>query len=800
MSFPLEELWLIDTTVRMFTEPVFRGDLEVLKRAHAEDVERKRQLLKRVATHAGCAPGASEEQVKETVREVLGSSDKFAGVLRSLGVEPPLKPGKKGQIYAFAKTDPGMQTLLEHERDEIRWLAEARVGVKSNLVETRSAAMIGVAKRGPIPFYLNAYGAHTHRWCMKPDVEVLTQRGWARVDSVSSEIIAQWSPDGSVVWAAAHMNSFDYSGEMVRIDSNYIRGAFTPDHLIPCWTTKGSFRPKTAAAARGKNLRVPVGGTLLSGGVPVSDALLRLVAAVQADGCIEDKNRRPLRFKFRKRRKIDRLRKLLDDAGIPFTEFETPPEHCISVAREIVPPLLWRAKRFSWKFLDMNPAQREVFLEELRYWDGRLARGGLEYTTTVRENAEIVAALAVTSGRTASVCVDPRSCKNPRWADRYTVCMQQRPFVHVTSQRWGSETYTGRVFCPSTKTGYFIVRSEGTIFVTGNSGGGGINPQNFNRGGALRDAILAPEGHVLGVADSGQIEARGVAWLAGQTNLLDTFRRNDSTEGGDFYSDIGSTFFGRKLSKKETPTERQVSKSMVLGLGYGMGWAKFATELLKGMLGAPPVQFGTREVAQYGVNVAAFEAEHGARVRKLIADGARVPYEELLPHCAVAEYFVRLYRAKNPKIVALWETMNGVIASMARGERRRVGCLQIIPGGIVKPNGLVLLYPDLRRDARGQWSYQNGRKRSKIYGGLLTENVVQSLARDVVAEQILWIRAGGWRVGTCTHDEAVAVAPEERGEECLAYMIERMRIPPAWCADLPLNAEGGIGRSYGSAK
>ncbi len=341
------------------------------------------------------------------------------------------------------------------------------------------------------------------------------------------------------------------------------------------------------------------------------------------------------------------------------------------------------------------------------------------------------------------------------------------------------------------------------------SGGDKMNPQNFNRGGALRAAILAPPGHVIVVADSGQIEARVLPWVAGQADLLEVFRRNDQTHG-DFYSDAGSSLFKKKLSKKDTPIERQSAKSMLLGLGFGMGWKKFAGEQLKGMLGAPPVQFTATEATLYSVDVDAFaERPHdrmgttcGDVVTKMGADGIRLAYPDLLIHCAVADYFVRTYRATYSQISRLWKAMDSVLQAMASGTPMSFGCLRIVRHGIVKPSGLTMRYPELRRGESG-FSYlggDSGKERQKAYGGSITENVVQSLARDIVAEQALWVRAAGYHVATTTHDEIVSVVPEAQGEACLAYMIKRMRIPPAWCADLPLNAEGGIGKSYGSAK
>lgn len=844
---PRSELWLIDTTIRSFTEPVFRGNLDVLRKALADERARKAVFLDGLLQHT---------DTPEKAREVLASSDKFAELLRSQGVDPPQKRNAKGDlIYAFAKTDPGMKDLLEHEREEIRFLAEARLAIKSTIVETRTERLISIAQRGPVPFYLKFAGAHTHRWCMKPDVEVLTRSGWVRMDEHRGQEIACWAPSGAVSWAPAAMNSFPFSGELVRADAEYVRGAFTPEHVIPSWTTKGAFKPRRAIDARGLNIRVPVSGSLDSAGLPLSDALIRLIVATQADGSIECRETRPLRFKFRKTRKVERLRALLRDAGIAFTEFASPPETCVSVARAEVPAILWSAKLFSWDLLDLSPPQREVFLEELRFWDGAVGRNDLSYTTTVRQNAEVVVAMATLSGRTAVLHCDPRSSKNPDWADRYDVTMHRRDWVHVAAQRWGVEHYAGPVYCPTTPTGFFVVRSEGRVFVTGNSGGDKMNPQNFNRGGVLRLAIEVLFGYAIVVADSGQIEARVLPWLAGEAALLETFRRNDAKtqrykaafaeakrkrlqladdaeltkdqakwidrelqrEGlteGDFYSDVGSAFFLMQISKAETPTERQLAKNMILGLGFGMGWAKFGVELLRGMLGSKPVQFTLTEARRFGVDVDAFLARpwgrSGYTCGEIVAGlQTRISRAELEIHCAVADFFVRRYRATYPAIPKFWrqcENFLQLIEPDLDGDDERVRAewrgFRFRRHSIEKPGGLRLRYPGLRK--RGdQYSYLGGgggREVQKIYGGLLTENLVQSVARDVVAEQALMIRADGLRIGTTTHDEIVAVAPAADAARALNMMIARMRTPPAWAPDLPLNAEGGHAQSYGRAK
>lgn len=356
----------------------------------------------------------------------------------------------------------------------------------------------------------------------------------------------------------------------------------------------------------------------------------------------------------------------------------------------------------------------------------------------------------------------------------------------------------------------------------------------------------------LVVVDSSQIEARVAGWFAGESALLESFKRNDAKTAeyathfavrlaalghepseeeakainaalreqgiteGDFYSDEGSKFFLMQIVKGMI--ERQLSKNMILGLGFSMGWSTFAINLLAGMLGSKPVQFTAKEVEKFRVDVAAFEARQygweegktcGDHVREMIANGARLSYDALLIHSAVAAHFTRRYRDTYKRIAQCWRSCDQVIEVMARPladdespdtVRMEFGCLKVIHRGLVKPSGLVLRYPELRKSSGGH-SYvggDSGRERVSLYGGKLFENIVQSLARDIVAEQMLRIRADGHRIGTCTHDEVVAVVPEERGQEVLDQAIAHFRKPPDWCADLPLNAEGGFARSYGA--
>jgi DNA polymerase len=346
---------------------------------------------------------------------------------------------------------------------------------------------------------------------------------------------------------------------------------------------------------------------------------------------------------------------------------------------------------------------------------------------------------------------------------------------------------------------------------TGRAGGGDkMNFQNLERvdptgkdpqKGSLRKSLIAPPGHKLVVVDSSQIEARVLAWIAGAEDLLHLFRRSDET-GGDFYAARGQAFFGYPLSKEKTPHERQIAKALVLGLGYGMGWKKCATELLKGMLGTDPVVFTAMDAAKYGVDLAAFAGKFGAEAR---AVKTRLTPEDFEIHAAVAAYFVRQYRRTSPRITRFWADMQDALSRLCYGgEGYGLGPITIEHRAIRLPDGSRIRYPGLA-EGDGEYTYAGrGRNRLKAYGGLLAENVVQGIARCIVFDQALRIqtmlRQWGGRVVMTVHDEVVCMVPGEYAKAAKPAALLEMRTLPSWCEGLPLAATGGIGQNYGEAK
>ncbi len=297
------------------------------------------------------------------------------------------------------------------------------------------------------------------------------------------------------------------------------------------------------------------------------------------------------------------------------------------------------------------------------------------------------------------------------------------------------------------------------------SGGDKINLQNLPRGGELRKSIKSPKGHLLVASDSAQIEARVVAWLAGETSLVEDFRKNV-----DIYSKFASEVYGYSVQKETHPTERFVGKTCILGLGYGMGAEKFK---------------GTLKIGVGGISV-------------------DLPLSE-------AQRVVKLYRDSYPYIAKLWKQGQEALEAMIAGHEYELGeaiKLKCKDSKIWLPNGMFINYPNLRKSGN-EFLYDSRYGPNKIYGGKVIENVVQALARIVVFDQMAKIDQEFRKLDTPTrrhkvcltvHDEIVAVIPKDYVEEAVHFMGKIMMQTPSWCSDLPVFFEAESGDSYGDCK
>jgi len=320
------------------------------------------------------------------------------------------------------------------------------------------------------------------------------------------------------------------------------------------------------------------------------------------------------------------------------------------------------------------------------------------------------------------------------------------------------ETRTQR-FIDISKRGKLPVPIKYYAAHTGRWGGDDkINLQNLpSRGqnaGKLKAAIKPPEGYVIIDCDSSQIEARTVAWLAGQTALVRAFDR-----GEDVYKIMAAAIYN-KAEDEISKDERFVGKTTILGAGYGMGAVKFQAQLKT---------FGTD-----------IELDEAKRI-------------------------IEVYRTTYAKIPKLWSQGQRCIEAIITGNASSFGdvdAVQFDPReyGFKLPSGLWQRYEGLTKvtDAEGkeQYEYKTRKGPTKIYGGKLVENICQAVARCVIAEQMLKI-SNKYRVVLTVHDAVACIAPVEEAAVAQAYVEECMRWRPDWAQTLPLNCESGVGSNYG---
>jgi DNA polymerase len=284
----------------------------------------------------------------------------------------------------------------------------------------------------------------------------------------------------------------------------------------------------------------------------------------------------------------------------------------------------------------------------------------------------------------------------------------------------------------------------------------GINLQNLPardaRKKALKTSIIAPNGYVLLNADLSQIEARILAWLAGQDDVVEAFRQKR-----DIYCEDATKAFGRLITKQDIH-ERFIGKTCRLGLGYGTGRAKLHHTLKLG--------------------------------------GADIDL-------AMCGQLVENWRRANIRIVDLWRQADQVLHhlmawpedgnSFFLGEHEVLG---ITPYGIHLPNDLYIRYNNLRMQD-GKIIHDSRKGPVNIWGGTVTENVTQALARNVIADYMIKIRHR-YTIALTVHDSLVCVIRKDQLDEAVSFIQTVMSTPPSWAPGLPVAVEIKTGDNYGS--
>lgn len=657
-----------------------------------------------------------------------------------------------------------------------------------------------VCRDGRARGLLQFYGANrTGRYCLTGDHEVLTRDGWVRLDEWSGGHIMCWEPTAEKLsFQKSEALSFDYSGQMYVYKGQRISQIATPDHKMPVLNKYGVWEPKTVEQIGFSRFTIPFTGTRHSDS-RFGNNELRVLIMTQADGFYTTDG--TVKYHFTKQRKIERCRMLLRRCGIVYSEkrHEKSSATVFTVPRRAMPIWLrqFRDKNFGYWLLDEN---LEVLFEELPLWDGyKCGPNSIQYATTNRNNADIIQACALCKGMSATVVVKER--QQEAWNTAYYVNVWLTP-GHGTSIRREQvstiDVENIKVYCAKTSTGYFVVRREGRVWITGNSGRL-IQLQNLPRtytraiefarecvqkaGGdvlalmygsvqdtlsqLIRTAFVPAPGHVFIDADFSAIEARVLAWLSGEEWVLQAFR-----DGKDLYCATASAMFHVPVEKHGQNAElRQKGKIAVLACGYGGG---------------------------VGAMTAMGALDMG------------IPEDEL-------PGIVDQWRQANSHTKALWyevqDAVDGAVyeyrATDVAGGKVRIG-LEYNPDTMTKyltvrlPSGRVLYYPSpvqtTNRFGSPSIAYMGVNQTTRAwtlietYGAKIVENITQAVARDLLAEAIERLEAAGLPVVFHVHDEVVIdVARFGTDKEMLGRVCRIMSEVPGWAKGLPLAADGWVG-------
>lgn len=340
-------------------------------------------------------------------------------------------------------------------------------------------------------------------------------------------------------------------------------------------------------------------------------------------------------------------------------------------------------------------------------------------------------------------------------------------FLSISQLIWPAGYLAWRGFPPDTKLAPMPLR-YGAAHTHRLGGDWKLNVQNFPSRGVinhLKRALMAFAGHKVVNTDSSQIEARIVAWLCGEWELLDQFAK-----GLDPYKIFAAKVFHIDVSHV-TPEQRFLGKTSILGLGFGLGWVKF---------------------------------KHQVRVKSLEAVKITGKGQELILQDEQSLLIVNTYRGTYTGVPAMWKALNNAISILAGGGGRfTIGPCTFERGRISLPNGLYLYYHNLRQTPDG-WLYDHAGKPRRLYGGALLENIVQALARIIVMDAAVRIgqrlKQLNIHLALQVHDALVFVVPDAQVTFVRNIMTEEMNRRPAWALDLPLACETKSGPTYGDAK
>ena len=736
--------------------------------------------------------GVDMELVRQAIAIDARSRERLTAAMQKLTeLENPNSVQQMKQWLA----DHGLETdtlgkkavaeLVKTAPEPLREVLSLRQQLAKSSVKKYTAMENAVCADGRAHGMFQFYGANrTGRFCLTGDHEVLTDKGWIRLDEWRGGRIACWNPNGEAVsFQKANALNFPYKGLMYEYCDKRISQISTPEHKMYVKRRYGGeWMVDTVENMECYRPSIPFTGyrQTTSG---MEHSILRVLVMVQADGCFADDG--SVLLGFTKLRKVERCKMLLRAAGITFTyrvyEENPRPRHQFKIISRNVP--LWlrifRNKTFDTWLFDESA---DVFFDELVYWDGyRSAKNSIQYVTCNKQNADIVQAFAHITGRAAQLKVKDRREEHPKWSVAYVLDIWLTPKnCHEVRNKPKKFQFDGTVYCAETSTGFFLVRRNGRVWVTGNSGrliqlqnlpqnhiSDLVQARALVRSGnyealsmlyedipdtlsqLIRTAFVPQDGRKFIVADFSAIEARVIAWFAGERWRLKVFE-----DGGDIYCASASQMFHVPVEKHGVNGHlRQKGKIAELALGYG------------GSVGA---------------------------LKSMGALEMGLAEEELQP-------LVDAWRDSNPMITQFWWAVDRAVKDCIRqrvptethGLRFDYRSAMLF---ITLPSGRRLAYvkPRIGENQFGGESVTymgvGGTKkweRLESYGPKFVENIVQGTARDILCYAMQTLK--NCSIVAHVHDEIIIEADRRMS---VAAVCEQMGRTPPWAKGLKLRADG----------
>jgi DNA polymerase I-like protein with 3'-5' exonuclease and polymerase domains len=716
-AFPKSELKVIDCTLRMFTHPELRLDLPLLEQ-HLHDVKvKKEKLLEAAAAN----------------RDDLMSNDKFADLLKQLGVEPPTKisPKTNKEAWAFAKTDEAFKELASHPDPRVQTLVAARLGNKTTLEETRTQRFIDIAKRGRMPVPLKYYAAHTGRWGGddKVNLQNLPSRGqnagklksairppagYVLIDADSSQIEAR-----TVAWLSGQtdlVDAFEKGEDVYKIMASKI------------------YRKSVEEISKDERFvgKTTILGCIAEGTLVLCESGWKPIETVSIDDKVWDGEEWVCHQGLLNKG----LKETLNLSGAWLT-----PDHKVLCGTQ------WLETQ-------------SVVVDENTLYQALGTGAASLPLQAISPASEVGYAHLLSNARVGFLNIPSMSTTSKILSPHVAIYAQKEPRM-----RSGTGLIPKLCLTINIERGFSIDSLLQSLDATT------LSPNTTSTMGR-GESRFATNGATIGQRFLNMFRrskvgtTRNMKWIEPTT-----IQATDPETFGLSHDKIMSTIdealknCKRKLQTYDLAYAGPRNRFTILtnrgpvivhNCGYGMG----------------PVKFGV-QLKTFGVTVTEDEA-------KRIIEVYRQTYDKIPALWKQAQ-----------------NSLEAILTDRTADLGKYPDALSVEgKQGIRLPSGLFLRYPELTKDSEGQFAYKTRAGFTKIYGGKVIENVCQAVARCIIAEQMLLI-GKKYKVVLTVHDAVACIAPKEEAETAVKYVEECMRFRPDWCKDLPLNCEVGYGENYG---